>query len=204
MMNPTTSDRILKYMRSKGYTIFSGNGELNIVAIEGMNLDGTLNSDEPDRFNDAIGVFSLSNNQPRWAGIWRCTTEPGWHFTLSPMNARGAARIQFGQYRAWQVGVHNGDHEALIQTGGEVTVRRDGNQDMMRPGDPADKGWFGINIHHGWNARTSIGRTSAGCTVIPVVTEFEQFMRIVKSDVRYRSNRNFIYSVAYLPGNEIK
>lgn len=54
------------------------------------------------------------------------------------MNRLGAARIAFGQYKSWQVGIHNADsptaHAALKQVG-ELTVHRDLNKDGKRTGD---------------------------------------------------------------------
>lgn len=190
-------------MRNRGDRLFTAPNEVNIIAVEGMNRDGTLNPDKPDRFNDFIGCLTFNGNTPRWLGGWVCTTEPGRHFTLNRMNPRGAARIEFGQYRSWQVGMHNGDHEALVQTGGTVTVRRDHNNDMIRTNDPTHTGHFGINIHHGWNASVNaIGRTSAGCAVIPNVAQFQQFMRTVKADPRYRQNERFIFTASFIPGNQ--
>jgi len=198
------TQKILDFMRARGDKLFTAAGEVNIIAVEGMNLNGTLNTDAPDRFNDFIGALVFENGKPRWLGAWVCTTEPGRHYTQKRLNPQGAARIEFGQYSAWQVGIHNGDHEALIQTGGKLTVRRDRDNSMTRTNDPIDSGFFGINIHHGWNASLSaIGRTSAGCTVIPNAREFLHFMRLVKSEPRYRRNAKFVFTVAYLPGDKV-
>jgi hypothetical protein len=62
-------------------------------------------------------------------GNWEATTEPGRHYTeVKLLNPLGAARIAFGQYRAWKVGIHRNDHEALRQTR-DITVYRDANRD---------------------------------------------------------------------------
>lgn len=70
---------------------------------------------------------------------------------------KGMACLKAGFYRAHQFGKHKGQYEALIQTGGEVTVLRDGEPDYV------NTGYFGINIHRGGHTTTS----SEGCQTIP-------------------------------------
>jgi hypothetical protein len=204
MNNPTLLTHIVSYMNYCGYKLTRKQGEMNIVAIEGINLDGTLNDDEPNKFNDVIGVFTMGDKDLQWRGLYAATTEPGRYYTELPMNQRGAARLAFGQYKSWQVGWHNGDHKALVQSGGSVTVHRDKNQDFIRSGDYEDTGYFGINIHWGWNMPIdNIGKTSAGCIVIPEWRDFQSFMQDVESDQRYIGNNNHIFSVTILPGDKV-
>jgi hypothetical protein len=68
------------------------------------------------------------------------------------MNPKGAARIKFGQYTAWQVGLHgySNPHESLVQVE-EVAVHRDYNRDLKRTGDLVEWGLFGINQHWGFD-----------------------------------------------------
>ena len=133
-------------MKAQKYQIFRGKDELNIVYIEGMNTDGTLNSDEPNHFNDIRMVIDFDNDIPAIINRWQATTEPGYHYTDQPMNPDGAARIAFGQYRSWQVGIHgmSEPHESLVQVA-PVPVHRDYNRDMKRTGDDIFEGNFGIN-----------------------------------------------------------
>ncbi|MFN8642654.1 MAG: hypothetical protein U0802_13755 [Candidatus Binatia bacterium] len=58
------------------------------------------------------------------------------------MDPEGAARIAFGQYKAWTVGLHHpgqpGEHEALVQVG--TIAYRDLSQDFSRNGDRTNVG----------------------------------------------------------------
>lgn len=102
-----------------------------------MNSDGSLNADKPNEFNDLRGVFEFyKGKKPRLLDAWEGTTEPGFKYTYKPMNQAGAARIAFGQYKAWRVGTHGNSepHEALVQAA-SVKVHRDANKDMVRRGD---------------------------------------------------------------------
>ncbi|WP_254957862.1 MULTISPECIES: glycoside hydrolase family protein [unclassified Cyanobium] len=198
--------RIIQYMRQKGVQVFAGPGERNIVYVEGMNPDGSLNDDPPNQFNDLRLVIDCAEARPKIIGKWEATTEPGSHYTNTPMNARGAARIRFGQYRAWQVGQHgeNDPHEALVQAA-PVTVFRDANRDFQRPGDSEDTGLFGINQHWGYDLpRNDIGRASAGCLVGRSREGHREFMRLVKQDPRYKANEGFLFSTTVIPGDALE
>ena len=70
-----------------------------------------------DKWNDLRVVIGFEGDKPVMLGKWRATTEPGRYFTEHPVNPAGTARIEFGQYQAWPVGMHRGDHEALVQRG---------------------------------------------------------------------------------------
>jgi GH24 family phage-related lysozyme (muramidase) len=197
--------RIVQYMRQKSFQVFTGPGERNIVYVEGMNPDGSLNADPPNQFNDLRLVIECVDGRPTLIGRWEATTEPGSHYTNNPMNPRGAARIRFGQYRAWQVGQHgqSNPHEALVQAA-PLTVLRDANRDFQRPGDKEDTGLFGINQHWGYDLpRNDIGEASAGCLVGRTREGHREFMRLVKQDPRYRASSSFLFSTTVIAGDDL-
>jgi GH24 family phage-related lysozyme (muramidase) len=197
--------RIVTYMRGKGYQVFTAPGERNIVYVEGMNPDGSLNDDPPNQFNDLRLVIDCVEGRPRILGRWEATTEPGRHYTNNPMNPRGAARIRFGQYRAWQVGQHgvSNPHEALVQAA-PVTVHRDANRDFQRPGDEEHTGLFGINQHWGYDLpRNDIGEASAGCLVGRTREGHREFMRLVKQDPRFQARPAFLFSTTVIAGDDL-
>ena len=189
--------RIIDYMLAQNYKVFVGAGKFNIVYLEGANADGTPNADTPNHFNDRRLVIEIgANGVPVIVGNWLATTEPGRPYTVNPMNRKGAARVAFGQYRAWQVGSHGRSrpHEALVQTGGPVTVHRDFNKDFIRTGDKLDTGYFGINQHHGYDLPVNnVSTASAGCLVGRSSAEHREFMGIIKQDERYQANSKYVF-----------
>lgn len=207
-INPNTFvGRILKYMQAKRYKIDVGNNLYNIVYVEGVNADGKLNDDEPNEFNDRRLVIEIVHGLPKIVGNWQATTEPGIKFTRRPQNPLGAARIQFGQYRAWEVGTHNrgtpGAHEALVQVG-DVTVCRDLNKDYKRTGDKLDTGIFGINQHWGFDFPSDdIRGASAGCLVGRSTDSHRDFMALIKQDKRYRANHDYLFYTTVIPGDKL-
>lgn len=171
MLNQTASTKVLDYCKAKSYPINS----FNIIYLEGVNINGVLNDDASDMFNDVRAVF----NKERCIDCWQATNEPGHWYTDFPMNWAGAFRIAFGyHHQAWQIGFHGNSepHEALVQIE-EISGYRDYNRDMIRTGDERVVGVFGINQHHGYDLLpNSIGQASAGCLVGRTRFGHRQFM----------------------------
>jgi peptidoglycan hydrolase-like protein with peptidoglycan-binding domain len=200
------ASRIVKYMQLKKYEIFQGIRQYNIVYIEGMSADGSLNNDAPNSFNDRRTVLQIVDGVPAIVANWEATTEPGYRYTYRPMNPEGAARIKFGQYKAWQVGIHGTTdrHEALVQTGGEVTVHRDFNKDFQRSGDKLDTGYFAINQHWGYDLPyNNVYYASAGCLVGRARQGHREFMSLIKKDRRFQLNDRYIFYATVIYGPDL-
>jgi lysozyme len=86
---------------------------------------------------------------------------------------KGMASLNDGAWFVHRLGKHKGLYLALVQTGGPVTVTRDGT-----PNYP-DTGMFGINIHKGGYATTS----SIGCQTIHP-DQWQSFIRTVEDQAR--------------------
>lgn len=195
---------IIRWMLAKKYQVFTGPRRYNIVYVEGCNGDGTVNADRPNEFNDRRLVIEIID-KPGILGNWEATTEPGDYYTQHPMNARGAARIAFGQYEAWQVGFHGkrDAHEALVQVL-PIGVYRDYNKDYRRTGDFLERGLFGVNQHWGYDLPvTKVFNASAGCLVGRTREGHKQFMRLLKQDTRFVENRNYKFWTTIIPGDEL-
>jgi hypothetical protein len=195
-------DRVIKTQVMLGQKVFFDSGNINVVYIEGVNLDGTLNADEMNQWNDLRLVYKIVNDKPQLIDKWIATTEPGEKYTLNPLNPNGAFRIAFGQYQAWAVGRHK-DHEALVQVG-EIKGFRDRNKDGFRTGDAVVTGSdFGVNQHWGYDM-PQVDGASAGCLVGKSKFGHRQFMQIVKSDNRYQANKKYVFWTAILDGSKLE
>lgn len=198
------ASRICQYMQKRNYTIFTNRKEYNFIYIEGINTNGKVNVDKPNEFNDLRLVLEIQEGDPVIVKSWEATTEPGVRYTNTPMNPRGAARIKFGQYRAWKVGIHgkSDKHQALVQTGGAVSVHRDFNKDFKRTNDVVDTGLFGINQHWGYDyPKNDINVASAGCLVGRTRQGHREFMEFVRQDKRYVENKNYVFHTTIIPGD---
>jgi hypothetical protein len=197
--------RIVRAMQAAGHWLSRHPDCVNIVYVEGMDCDGTPNTDMPNVFNDVRFVVRVNRaGTPEIVEAWEATTEPGRHYTLvEKLDPRGAARIAFGQYKAWSVGTHMGGrpsaHEALVQTE-SIRVHRDLNADFERTGDEVFEGMFGVNQHWGFDLpRSDIGRASAGCLVGRTKAGHRMFMSLCKADPRYAANNSYRFIATVLP-----
>jgi len=204
---PTFADRIVRAMMARNYVLAVAPDTVNIVYVEGCNLDGTQNYNRPNAFDDARIVLVFENGVPVIKGVWDATTQTGKKYTLDPVPGardKGAAIIELGQQRCWQVGKHRG-YEALAQTGAVVVVARDLNKDFRRDNDRHTTGFYGINQHHGANApQDDIGGHSAGCLVGRTVAGHKEFMKIVKTDPRYLADKKYVFRTTVMPFEWVK
>ena len=201
--------RLVAYMRQHGHWLARHPDAVNIVYVEGMDPDGTLNDNPPNEFNDVrLTVRFTKTGRAQIIEKWEGTTEPGKFFTEHPLNDGGAARIAFGQYKAWAVGTHHAGkpsgHEALVQVD-TITVFRDLNRDFLRAGDAQDVGsGFAVNQHWGYDLpRGDLGQSSAGCLVGRTKTGHREFMKIVKDDPRFLASSAYRFMTTVIDGREL-
>jgi hypothetical protein len=204
----TLAGKLVKALLAKKYWLCRHPEAVNIVYVEGMDVDGTKNANAPNQFNDSRFVIRINRaGNPGIVDAWEATTEPGKFFTEGPeTNPDGAARIAFGQYKSWAVGIHRKGsrtaHEALVQTAA-IDIFRDLNRDFRRNGDRTFNGLFGINQHAGLDVpKTDIRRASAGCLVGRANAGHRAFMKLCKADPRFTSNNGYRFMTAVLPAAE--
>jgi hypothetical protein len=205
----TFAGRIAAALRNAGHWMCRHPECTNVVYIEGMDADGEPNDDAPNVFNDLRLIARVNRaGNPDIVDAWEGTTEPGRYYTaVKKLDPRGAARVAFGQYKAWSVGTHNASgktaHEALVQTA-PIRVHRDLNEDFERVGDQVFEGVFGINQHWGFDLpKADIGKASAGCLVGRTKTGHRSFMSICRSDPRYTANNSYRFMTTVLPAAAI-
>lgn len=193
------ASKIAKYMLSQDYWIDENHP--NIVYAEGCDPDGTPNADAMNEWNDLRLILVVNKNIPAIAHKWVATTEPGLKYTNAPLNPDGAFRIAFGQYKAWRVGWHK-THEALVQCG-EIVGYRDKNKDGMRTGDRVVQGSdYAVNQHWGYDM-AHVDGASAGCLVGQQTVGHLEFMKVVKSDLRYQANDNYVFLTTIISGDKL-
>jgi hypothetical protein len=207
LSNKDLPAKIIGYMLKNFYRISTGANKYNIVYVEGMDEDGSLNDNEPNSFNDRRMVIEIPNKKPILVNHWQATTEPGTHYTMNPMNIDGAARIAFGQYKAWKVGTHYGGgsepHEALEQVG-SISIYRDKDKNFVRAGDKLYTGKFEMNQHWGYDYDyNNISLAGAGCLVGRRREGHREFMAIVKQDKRYKLNEEYRFLTTIIAGQDL-
>jgi len=189
-----TRQQIEHAVKVKGYSWFESNKDfdVNIVGIRNT----TTQNKVTNRFDDTM-TLSYKVNGVWQFHQWICTTDPGITYTtqrlLSPL---GVARLVPNQYRgAYQIGLHQGKYEALVQRK-PVKVYRDANKDLKFDETKIEEGLFGINIHRSspTGISTVIEGWSAGCQVFSNIRDFRQFMQIMNRAKDVFGN-NFTYTL---------
>jgi hypothetical protein len=195
--------RVLRYMDSKKHWIARSPNMYNIVYVEGMNAEGTAFHDPANQWNDRRLVIRIRpGGQPELVHNFDATTEPGIPVRSKP-HPLGIARIAFGQYKSWKIGLHKGKQAALCQSD-HIRVHRDKDANGFRTGDKIFIGTdFGINQHSTTVKTSIVGDWSAGCLVGREWGEHLIFLGTIKSDVRYTLNANYRFVSTVIPGDEL-
>lgn len=181
--------------KKKGYAFFTnGKYNLNIIGVRNLLQGDKQNND----FNDVLVCIYKDQNDTWIKQIWECTTDPGLKSLKQFENSKGCAILVPNQYRgAYQIGLHKGQYEALVQRKA-VEVYRDNNKDNILDFNPQkiDRGMFGINIHKSNPTTESVivDGWSAGCTVFKKADNFKEFMQLCKK-ARDLYGNSFTYTL---------
>tara|TARA_R110000803_G_scaffold36401_3_gene78149 strand:+ start:625 stop:1242 length:618 start_codon:yes stop_codon:yes gene_type:complete len=180
-MDCFTKHQIQSAVESKGYKWFEGGDyNLNIVGIR----NSTTCDEITNKFDDCLSISYSVQNESKFI-CFKCTTDPGIYYSEDLLNPDGVAILKPNQYRSsYQIGLHQGKYEALIQKL-PVEVYRDNNRDDKYNLNEysLQEGMFGINIHratsniHGTS--TQIDKWSAGCQVVASYDDFQKLMELV-------------------------
>ena len=146
-------------------------------------------ANEKNKFDDQMYLINGPMQQ-----IFSCTTNPGTHWLKNLLNPSGCAVLKPGQYvDAYQLGLHQGKYEALVQRK-PVTVYRDGDKDdTAEEQGKEDTGLFGINIHRANPSAISsiIDKWSAGCQVL---NDFKQYATLIAA-CKASGKKTFTYTL---------
>lgn len=188
-------NKIIQAMRAHGYRVDQGNDVMNIIYVEGMNLDGMPNGNRPNCWDDLRTLVRVRDDgQAELLGAWDATTEPGQYWTENPMNEAGAFHIDLGQQTAWVTGMYH-SAPALVQDK-PLKGTRDGKRHYARDGVHVE-GVFGVHHHKGYDyPKDNIGKSSAGCQVGRTVAGHAEFWNILKTDKRF--SQTFVWTSTVL------
>lgn len=172
---PQAIHKIKQEFARLGYVWFDESNEFD------LNIFGIRHPEFGNVFNDLLCVAYWHNG---WhLEVLPGTTDPGRSYLQQPMNSGGTAIVKPGQYRGvWQLGLHRKSYEALVQTGGEITIWRDVDKDALFDFDPSkvSTGFFGINMHKAGTHSTQVDKWSAGCQVFANQGDFEKVMHLAR------------------------
>ena len=200
-MRQYTASEILRVLGKKGYKSFiRGKYNLNIVGVRSHNS-------ESDMFDDAMCVV-FQDDDGKWRiRQYKCTTDPGKHWLLNPLNVNGTLIMKPGQYRgAYKIGIHGRSgrypYKALEQAKPMEYVR-DNNKNnkldfsLFEEDKNIIEGIFKTNIHRAskWKSTYNVNKYSAGCQVLQDPNDFNEFMALCDKQLKYGHGNSFTYTL---------
>jgi hypothetical protein len=183
--------RIKEILKDFGFTLYTKPYQLNIVGLRSKNVNSNT-------FDDEVHVFYTKDDGKWNYHIFPATTDPGTFWLSNPAYPQGTAILAQGQnLDAYQIGLHRGKYEALVQVK-PVTVIRDYDRDAVLDFNNGVKetGNFGINVHRAESSGSTqyIDKYSAGCQVFKDADDFYAFMQLCKLHAKMYGNR-FSYTL---------
>ena len=184
--------------KANNFKYNDGIWELNVTGIRNKNAGKGVTN----RFDDKIVIQYKDESGKEQVFVFPITTQPGDDYMTVPYSSAGSAILKPGQYPgAYMFGYHNGAYLALRQQGGNVTVYRDTNKDLVYddPNLPEKTGGFGINIHKS-NPRgtsTRVNTWSAGCQVFANSEDFKIFLELNDKSRKYLELSRSKYKLTY-------
>jgi hypothetical protein len=183
---------IIKSAENLGYTIDKRPNKLNIIGVRNSKATSQ------DKFDDVLAYFTYDTNGNLIGKVVPATTDPSTYFLKSPINVKGAAILKSGQYKdAYQIGLHRGKYEALVQAKPVTVIRDSDRNSLINYFAPTQTGLYGINIHKSTKGKQNediIDFDSAGCQVFRNIPEFMDMMRLAQTS-RKKYGNSFTYTL---------
>lgn len=166
-----TYDTLKSWFINSKYEFNTRPFELNLLGIR-KNYTAT------NLWDDTLLVIYFDGRNNIVKEFKNFTTDPGYYFLKTKMlNPKGCAFLKEGQHiNMFTIGLHNGKYKALVQYG-KVTVYRDANKDEVLDRNIEDRGYFGINLHHGYNSNL-VFNNSAGCQVLKDPKDLSELLEL--------------------------
>lgn len=169
VFNDLTYAEFKEYFNTMGYKFDERKNAINLIGIR-SSLNAT------NLWDDTLVVCYVDDADRRLIKRYKnFTTDPGYFFLkVKILNPKGCAILVEGQHKnMWTIGLHNG-YKAFTQYGA-VSVYRDNNKDNILDEKVIDKGYFGIDLHHGYNSGI-VHNNSAGCQVVKTPAELTELL----------------------------
>ncbi len=177
--------KIMTAMHALGYPWFP---DQNVVSVEGTDRDGTPNQNRNNAFDDIKMV--LDGDGKILFGPVTATTQPGRYWTENPMASGGAFIIALGPQTIWTPGDYHGHTVWRQAEDSFVMGYRDPNMTYKRNGPVIRHENIGIHHHGGYDLpRNDISNAAAGCQVIRMTSDQQEFMDLTLRCPRYKADK---------------
>ena len=186
-------DKMVKFLKSKGYAVYDKKCVLNIVGMRNPTKD---NGSVSNKFDDTLYVFYVNENGNWMEHTYHCTVVPGYDKGTKQIGSNRAV-LQLGQYiDQYKLGFHqnNQDHKCLKFA--TSVVHRNNDSKKYNYSSRTEKGGFGINIHRSGNPQgNSVFNYSEGCQVFKEYAAWNQFIRLCEKQENVTNKKTFTYTL---------
>lgn len=205
-------NRLIRYLKSKGFKYYENKFVLNIVGIRNKIKDDGIIS---NRYDDWIYVFYV-NADNKWVLLkYQVTTTPGFKPKDKILPLDQAALMAYGQYEnQYRLGYHQ---NRTGRSGGKVDktgklypehrclkfattafIRNDSGASKYstQKTKPIQKASIGLNIHNsGNNSSGSVYNWSEGCQVFLSKKQHDEFISLCDQQVNKTGKGDFTYTL---------
>ena len=199
-------DKMIRFMNSKGYKVYSDQNILNIIAFRNKDTGNITNS-----FDEDFCTFYLNESSVWVKRMYKVTTVPG-YIPGQKVLPNNVAILQLGQYvDQYQIGYHQnrtGKIGGAVDKNGNLypehkclklattVVLRSKSNTLYDFTSPSQKGSFGINIHHSGNPQSeNVYNYSEGCVVFKSYNGHVEFMNLCQKQVSLASRSTFTFTL---------
>lgn len=185
-------EKIIRFVKSKGYKVYEDIGVLNIVAMRSKDNGVVTN-----KFDDQVIVFFRNKNN-NWDIVeYQMTTTPGFKPRTTTLPNK-VAILALGQYiDQYKIGYHQGKKEHKCLKYAKSIIHRNDDDRNYNYKSLKSEGSFGINIHRSSSVGSSesVNNWSEGCQVFKNVNQFKQFLSLCERQISLSKKDTFTYTL---------
>lgn len=188
-------DKLIEFMKSKGYVVYEDINVLNIVAIQSNKKD---KGEISNKFDDNLSVFYKNSNN-NWELVeYQITTTPGFvpKTELLPNNV---AILALGQYvDQCKLDLYQSDKNHRCLKFNQTTIIRNDTPDRYNFKSKKETGNFAISIHRSSDkgSAENVFNYSEGSQVFKNITQYTQFISLC--DIQAKTRNIFTYTLCKL------
>lgn len=187
-------DKLIKYLKSKNYTVYETIGVLNIVSMRNIKKD---TGEITNKFDDLLNVFYLNKNG-NWELIeYQITTVPG-YLPKSEVLPNNVAILYLGQYiDQCKITLFQGEKDNKCLLFDECVVNINDNTTYYNYKSKTEKGKFPISIHRSSSTGSAenVYNYSEGAQVFKNITQFNQFISLCENQISVANKDTFTYTL---------
>lgn len=184
-------DKLIKFMKSKGYIVYEEEGILNMVGLQSTKKD---KGEVSNKFDDTMSVFYINSNK-NWELVeYQITTTPGF-VPKTELLPKNVAILALGQYvDQCKMGIYQNDKNHKYLSISNCVIHRNDVQDRYNFKSNTETGSFPISIHRSSESSSeNVFNYSEGAQVFKNITQYNQFITLCESQLKKKNT--FTYTL---------